>query len=56
MAWIMAGTATLYPVEITGGQNFGEGQDLPNELEALRVGDEFSAEVRSHPFGLVLDI
>ena len=26
MAWIMAGTATLYPVEITGGQNFGEGQ------------------------------
>jgi hypothetical protein len=30
--------------------------DLPNELEALRVGDELSAEVRSHPFGPVLDM
>src|SRR5207253_536843 len=34
MAWIMGGcyriplwTATLYPVEITGGQNFGEAQE-----------------------------
>jgi hypothetical protein len=26
MAWIMAGTATPYPAEIRGGQNFGEGQ------------------------------
>jgi hypothetical protein len=26
MAWIMAGTATLYAAEITGGQNFGDGQ------------------------------
>jgi hypothetical protein len=31
-------------------------RDLPHELEALRVGDELSAEVRAHPFGPVLDM
>src|SRR6202008_3275139 len=30
--------------------------DLPHELEFLRVGDELSAEVRSQPFGPVLDM
>src|SRR5215469_4911765 len=30
--------------------------DLPNEFQALRVGDDLSAEVRSHPFGSVLDM
>src|SRR5215475_5092878 len=31
-------------------------RDLPYQLEALRVGDELSAEVGSYPFGPILDM
>src|SRR5215467_10296903 len=44
--------AYIFPREIVRGVV----RDLPHELEALRVGDEFSAEIGSNPFGSVLDM